>query len=84
VFALGLVLYEAATGVPAAKYPEPPHAMLERADRDQLLELSEVLHKACHFQPKRRLSAARLEIELERLLKRWNRAEARADKPRKT
>jgi tetratricopeptide (TPR) repeat protein len=68
VFALGKLLYEVATGKDRQDYPEPPTDLAERADRDRLLGLNAVIHRACRpALGERYESAAELYEDLERL-----------------
>src|SRR6266705_2033197 len=47
IYSLGKVLYEIATGKDRQSFPEPPTLLEEFADRKQLLELNEIILKAC-------------------------------------
>lgn len=72
LYALGLVIYEASTGIPAVRFPDLPATLLGRAERAELQGLVKVINRVCHPNPKRRLpSAARLESELRRLARQW-------------
>jgi WD40 repeat protein len=69
IFALGKVLYELATGLDRTQFPSLPTATLNTPDRLALLELNEVLLRACDPDPGRRdRSAEELQSDLERLL----------------
>lgn len=58
IFGLGKVLYELATGKDRRDFPEPPTRLGEFADRAELLELDEVIQKACAADPRRRYRSA--------------------------
>jgi serine/threonine protein kinase/Tfp pilus assembly protein PilF len=58
LYALGKVLYEISTGKDRQDYPEPPTLLGEFPDRPQLLELGEIIKKACAPQPARRYQTA--------------------------
>lgn len=47
VFALGRLLYQAATGAQSARYPSLPTSIQERTDGRDLMRLMEIIHKAC-------------------------------------
>src|SRR5262249_3818601 len=47
IYSLGKVLYEIATGKDRQNFPEPPTLLEEFADHKQLLELNEIILKAC-------------------------------------
>lgn len=51
VFALGKVLYELATGHDRQEFPKLPADLARLPDRRELLELNEVLVRACHPTP---------------------------------
>jgi WD40 repeat protein len=68
VFGLGKVLYEAATGRDRLDFPELPEGFAEWPERDRLLELNEVLLRACAPEAENRYaSATKLCADLERL-----------------
>lgn len=46
-YALGKLLYELSTGHERTAWPEPPADLPARPDRERLLELNAILHKAC-------------------------------------
>ncbi len=48
VFALGKVLYEMSTGLDRKEFPRFPSDLRSFQDREQFLELNEILIKACH------------------------------------
>lgn len=58
VYALGKVLYEAATGLDRLEFPRLPADLEERADRGPLMELNEVWLKACDPEPANRYASA--------------------------
>src|SRR5439155_13375407 len=67
IYSLGKVLYEIATGKDRQSFPEPPTLLEEFADRKQLLELNEIILKACENDPRKRYRSAeemREELEL--------------------
>lgn len=51
IFSLGKLLYEASTGKDRQQFPEPLTELSELPDRAELLELNEVLVKACAANP---------------------------------
>ncbi|HYE33444.1 MAG TPA: serine/threonine-protein kinase [Methylomirabilota bacterium] len=59
IFSLGKSLYEAATGLDRLRYPELPAALMFSPEANKLLELMEVINKACATQPQRRYKSAR-------------------------
>ena len=58
IFALGKVLYEAATGRDRRDFPDLPIDWPSFPDRDRLLELNEVIVKACASDPRERYANA--------------------------
>jgi serine/threonine protein kinase len=60
IYSLGIVLYVMATGKHHRDFPEPPAnlATLLPADRNQLLELTAIIHKACQTNPRDRYQTA--------------------------
>jgi TolB-like protein/cytochrome c-type biogenesis protein CcmH/NrfG len=54
VFALGRLLYELATGLDRQEFPRLPPEMGQRPDRKLLLELNEIILRACEPDPGRR------------------------------
>ncbi len=65
IFALGRVLYEAATGLPPEEFPNPPPDWLTGEVPHGALELHEVILRACETDPARRYqSAAALQADL--------------------
>ena len=58
LYALGKVLYEISTGKDRQDYPEPPTQLGDFSDREQLLELGEIIKKACVQDPTRRYQSA--------------------------
>src|SRR5947208_156150 len=68
IYSLGKVLYEIATGKDRQSFPEPPTLLDQFTDRKQLLELNEIILKACENDPRERyLSAEEMREELELL-----------------
>jgi len=77
LFSLGKVLYEASTGKDRQDFPEPMTNLGDQPDKDRLLELSAILHRACHSDPRARYrSAEEMMAELE-LLQRGESVRAR-------
>ena len=58
IFSVGRVLYEISTGKDRLDFPELDSQLSERADKEQLLHLNEVLMKACANDPRRRYESA--------------------------
>ncbi len=58
IYSLGKVLYEISMGKDRLDFPELGSQLDERADKEQLLQLNEVLLKACAQQPARRYQNA--------------------------
>jgi len=58
LFSLGKVLYEAATGRSRNEFPLLPESLAELADRKALLELNEIILKACADVPSKRYASA--------------------------
>jgi serine/threonine protein kinase len=54
VFALGKVLYELATGFDHDEFPRLPTDFTDRAEREALFELNEILLRACEPLPEKR------------------------------
>ena len=57
-YALGKLLYELSTGHDRNAWPEPPADLATRVDRERLLELNAILHRACAPDPRERYSDA--------------------------
>jgi WD40 repeat protein len=58
VYSLGKVLYEISSGKDRQAFPEPPTRLAELPDQPGLLELDEVIHRACENDPRRRYQSA--------------------------
>jgi WD40 repeat protein len=68
IYGLGKTLYEAATGKHLRQFPEPPTGLGALPYREELLELDEVIQRACHPDPALRFaSAAAVRADLETL-----------------
>jgi tetratricopeptide (TPR) repeat protein len=57
-YALGKLLYELSTGHDRTSWPEPPADLPTRPDRERLLELNAILHKACAADARQRYQSA--------------------------
>ena len=65
IFSLGKLLYEVSTGKDRLDFPEIDSQLSTRPDREQLLQLNDVLVKACAHDPKKRYrSAAEMRSDL--------------------
>jgi eukaryotic-like serine/threonine-protein kinase len=58
VYSLGKLLYETCTGKDRLDFPEIDSQLSQRLDREALLQLNEVLVKACANEPKKRYDSA--------------------------
>ena len=58
IFSLGKVLYEISTGKDRFDFPELDSQLSERPDKEQLLQLNDVLMKACANDSRRRYQSA--------------------------
>ena len=58
VYSLGKLLYETCTGKDRLDFPEVDSQLSTRPDRDRLLQLNDVLIKACANDPKKRYDSA--------------------------
>jgi len=58
VYSLGKLLYETCTGKDRLDFPEIDSQLSQRPDREQLLQLNNVLVKACANDPKKRYESA--------------------------
>lgn len=68
IFSLGKVLYEITMGKDRLDFPEVPTALESLGDKDHVMELNEVLLKACAGKLKNRYSSARdMHADLSRL-----------------
>jgi hypothetical protein len=77
VYSLGKLLYETCTGKDRLDFPEIDSQLSQRPDREQLMQLNNVLVKACANEPKKRYRSA---AEMNRDL----RALERGERPRKS
>lgn len=59
LYSLGKCLYEMAMGKDRQAFPSPPTLLDELPDRKELLELNEVITRACEPDPKKRYQTAR-------------------------
>ena len=67
-YSLGKLLYELSTGHDRNAWPEPPADLATRPDRERLLELNAILHRACAPDPRQRYAnAAVMLADLDRL-----------------
>lgn len=68
VFALGKVLYELVTGLDRQEFPQLPPDLKRLPDQKALLELNEIILRACEPHPEHRYrDGAELLVDLERL-----------------
>jgi eukaryotic-like serine/threonine-protein kinase len=58
IFSLGKLLYEISTGKDRLDFPEIDSQLSERPDKEQLLQLNDVLVKACANDPRKRYASA--------------------------
>ena len=58
IYSLGKLLYEICTGKDRLDFPEIDSQLSTRPDREQLLQLNQVLIKACANDPKKRYGSA--------------------------
>jgi len=64
-YSLGKLLYELSTGHDRNAWPEPPADLATRPDRERLLELNAILHRACAPELRRRyMNAEEMRVEL--------------------
>ena len=72
IFSLGRVLYMAATGCPPDRHPELPTSLADRSDSRELMQLMEIINKACERSHANRYqSAALLRDDLAKLKTRF-------------
>jgi Tfp pilus assembly protein PilF len=57
-YSLGKLLYELSTGHDGTAWPEPPADLATRPDRERLLELNAIIHRACAPDPLERYANA--------------------------
>ena len=57
-YGLGKLLYELSTGQDRTAWPEPSANLATRPDRERLLELNAILHRACAPDPRQRYANA--------------------------
>jgi tetratricopeptide (TPR) repeat protein len=69
-YALGKLLYELSTGHDRTAWPEPPAGLPTRPDRERLLELNAILHKACAAGVRQRYRSAEEMVAELKLLQR--------------
>jgi tetratricopeptide (TPR) repeat protein len=69
IFALGKVLYEAATGLDRGEFPRLPEDARSWPDDEQLFELNEIILKACASDPKARYASVEAMLEELRYLR---------------
>lgn len=68
LYSFGKVLYEAVTGLDRQEFPMLPDDLAELPDREQLLEVNEIILKCCHLDPGERYgSGADLLADLKRI-----------------
>jgi serine/threonine protein kinase len=73
IYSLGRVLYEAWTGLHNEQYPRMPDTLMQRPDRELLIDLNEIILKACQREPAERYSsAAEMHADLEKLQRKHN------------
>lgn len=85
IYSLGKCLYEMAMGKDRQAYPSPPTLLDELPDRRELVELNEVITRACDPDPKQRYASAAAMLADLQLLQRGDsvcRANARRKKLR--
>jgi WD40 repeat protein len=58
IYSLGKVLYEISSGKDRHAFPDPPTNLGELPDQETLLELDEVIQRACALEPSQRYSSA--------------------------
>src|SRR3989441_9404742 len=58
IYGLGKVLYEISTGKDRHDFPEPPTLLADLRDRQELLELDEIIQRACASDPRQRYQSA--------------------------
>jgi len=78
IYSLGKVLYETCTGKDRLDFPEIDSQLSTRPDRERLLQLNDVLIKACANDPKKRYKSARKCIRASRTWRGEGPAKSRA------
>lgn len=68
IYSLGKCLYEMAMGKDRQAFPSPPTLLDELPDRQELLELNEIINKACDPEPADRYPSAQAMLEELQLL----------------
>lgn len=68
IYSLGKCLYEMAMGKDRQAFPSPPTLLDELPDREPLLELNEIINKACDPDPKDRYQSAQAMLQELQLL----------------
>ena len=70
LYSLGKLLFEASTGQDCREFPDLPADLRDLSDREELIELNEIILKACSQDPKSRYrSAGEMRKDLEILAK---------------
>jgi len=77
LYSLGKVLYEASTGKDRQDFPEPLTHLGDQPDKDRLLELNAIRHRACHSDPRARYHSAEVMLAELELLQRGESVKAR-------
>jgi CHASE2 domain-containing sensor protein len=71
VYSLGKVIYEAALGMECSTFPQLPATLLDQTEGPELVELNQIILRACENDPHKRFhSAAELQAALAELLRR--------------
>src|SRR5256885_2120429 len=83
LYSLGKVLYEISTGQDRQDFPQLPPNLRELPDAAQLIELNEVLLKACHKDPRLRYISAEVMLADLELLQRGKSVQRKHAKKRR-